>query len=65
MDFAVWDILANKACQKPHKNLDSLKQSLVTAWNDIDEEMLRACSINAHKRLEAVVEANGGYIEQK
>ena len=28
-------------------------------------DLIRACSKNAHKRLEAVVKANGGYIEEK
>ena len=64
MDFSIWGILASRACQKPHSNLDSLKCSLIKEWNDIDPEIIRACSKNAHKRLEAVVRANGGYIEQ-
>ena len=29
------------------------------------DDMICACSKNAHKRLEAVVKANGGYIEKK
>ena len=65
MDFAIWGILAGKAYQKTHRNLDSLKRSLVTAWDDIDADTIRACSENAHKRLEAVVKAEGGYIEEK
>ena len=65
MDFAIWEILARKACQKPHKNLDSLKCSVFTAWDDIDADTIRACSENTHKRLEAVVKAEGGYIDEK
>ena len=65
MDFSIWGILAKKACQKPHKNLESLKCSLIKAWDDIDADMVRACNRNAHERLEAVVKANGGYIEEK
>ena len=30
-----------------------------------NEETIRNCCANAHKRLEAVVEAEGGYIEKK
>ena len=41
MDFAIWGILARKAYDKPHKNLDSLKRSLITAWNDLDADMIR------------------------
>ena len=65
MDFAIWGILARKAYQKSHKNLDSLKRSLVTAWDDINADTVRACSEKAHRRLEAVVKAEGGYIEEK
>ena len=52
-------------CQKPHKILESLKRSLLKAWDDIDADMKRASSKNAHKRFEAVVKADGGYIEKK
>ena len=65
MDFAIWGILEGKAYQKPHKNLESLKHSLVTAWIDIDADTVCACSEKAHRRLEAVVKAEGVYIEEK
>ena len=38
---------------------------LIKEWNYLDPEMIRACSKNDHKKLKAMVEANGGYIEQK
>ena len=57
MDFAIWGILARKACKKLHANVESLKRSLKKAWADLDEETIRNCCANAHKRLEAVVEA--------
>ena len=63
MDFAIWGILARKECDKPQTKLDSLKRSLITAW--IDADMMRASGLNAHKRLEAMVKAEGGYIEEK
>ena len=48
-----------------YKNLESLKRSLIKAWDNIDASMLRACSRNKFEGLEAVVKANGGYIEEK
>ena len=42
--------------------------AVLRAWSSncsIDTDMIRPCSKNAHKRLEAVVKANGGYIEEK
>jgi hypothetical protein len=44
--------------KKPHKN----QKSLLKAWDDID---MCASSKNTHKRFEAVVEAEVGYIEKK
>ena len=61
MDFVIWGILARKACEKTHANVKSLKK----VWADLDKETIRNCCANAHKRLEAVVEAEGGYIEKK
>ena len=44
MDFAIWGILARKACENPHKSIDSLKHSLKrslrAAWDDIDKETI-------------------------
>ena len=44
----------------PNKNIDSLKRALQVAWDDLDTEMISASCRHAHKRMEAVVEANGG-----
>ena len=65
MDFAIWGILAKKACEKTHSNVDSLKRGLKKAWADLDEETIRKCCPNVHKRIKALVESEGGYIETK
>ena len=67
MDFAMWGILARKTCENPHANVGSLKtkRSLKKTWTDLDEKTIRNSCANAHKKLEAVVEAKGGYIENK
>ena len=59
MDFAMWGILARKTCETPHANGDSLKtkRSLKKTWTDLDEKTIRNSCANAHKKLEAVVEA--------
>ena len=64
MDLTIWGILARKACEKPHANAGSLKRSL-KKWADLDQEPIRNSCANARERLEAVVEAEGGYIENK
>ena len=50
---------------KPHKNIDSLKCAPQVALDDLDPEMISASCRHAHERMEAVVEANGGNIEDK
>ena len=40
------------------------KGAVKKACADLDEETIHNCGANAHKRLEAVVEAEGGYIEK-
>ena len=65
MDFAIWGMLAQRAFSVWHKDLDSLKRSLQKEWLEISEEIIHASCLNTVKRLEAVVEANGGYIEDK
>ena len=64
MDFVIWGILSRKACEKLHANEGSLKRSL-KKWADLDQEPIRNSCANAHERLEAVVEAVGGNIENK
>ena len=49
---------------KNHSNVESLKRSLKKAWADLDEDTIRNCCANDNKRLEAVVEAEGGYVEK-
>ena len=60
---AVWSILEEKACQKPHRNIESLKKALKKAWKEITLETLEKIVDNFPKRLKACVDANGGYFE--
>ena len=48
-----------------HKNIFKQNIIQILAWDNTDAEMLFAISKKSCKRSEAVVEANGGYIEQK
>ena len=63
MDFSVWSILESKACKKIHHTVDDLKRSLRRAWNEIPQEQPCAASEGVRKRLEAVIECNGGHFE--
>ncbi|KAI6655362.1 hypothetical protein LOD99_2197 [Oopsacas minuta] len=63
MDYSIWSILETRACLKSHTNIDSLKKSLCRDWERIPQEILRAAVEAFPKRLKAVIERKGGYIE--
>uniref|UniRef100_A0A914CWG6 Transposase n=1 Tax=Acrobeloides nanus TaxID=290746 RepID=A0A914CWG6_9BILA len=57
--YSVWSILEEKACQKPHPNVESLKK----AWKEIALETLVKIVDNFPKRLKACIDARGGHFE--
>ena len=63
LDYSIWSILEEKACQKPHPNVESLKRVLKKAWKEISLETLEKIVDNFPKRLKACVDANGGHFE--
>jgi hypothetical protein len=56
-------ILKVKACAKAHKTVESLKRALIKAWEEIPLETLRKVIDDFPKRLNACIEAQGGYFE--
>ncbi|XP_076056360.1 uncharacterized protein LOC143034310 [Oratosquilla oratoria] len=63
MAYSVWSILEARACAKPHKSLESLKQSLRREWDRIMPEELRPIAENFKKRLRLCIAAKGGHFE--
>ena len=63
LDYTVWSILEEKACAKPHKDVESLRRVLIKAWDEITVELLEKIVDNFPKRLKACVEAKGGHFE--
>uniref|UniRef100_A0A914E696 Tc1-like transposase DDE domain-containing protein n=1 Tax=Acrobeloides nanus TaxID=290746 RepID=A0A914E696_9BILA len=53
LDYAIWSILMEKACQKPHPNVESLKRALKKAWKEITLADLVKIVDNFPKRLQA------------
>lgn len=63
LDYSIWGILKAKACATPHRSIESLKVSLCRAWNEVGEDVVRK-AVNAFpKRLQACIDAGGGYFE--
>uniref|UniRef100_A0A914DZ64 Uncharacterized protein n=1 Tax=Acrobeloides nanus TaxID=290746 RepID=A0A914DZ64_9BILA len=63
LEYSIWSILEEKACQKSHPNVESLKRALKKAWKEISLETLEKIADNFPKRLKACVDANGGHFE--
>lgn len=63
LDYSIWGVMEAKVNAKVHRSLDSLKRTLIKEWEKLSMNYVRA-SIDAWpKRLQAVVDADGGRIE--
>lgn len=63
LDFSIWASVQAKACDRQHPNLDSLRTSVAKAWADLSADSIRTVCSRFRARLEAVINANGGYID--
>ena len=63
MDYTMWSVLEKEACSKPHKKIDDLKRSLISAWQKIPDAVVRAAVRDFRRRLAAAVKAGGGHFE--
>jgi hypothetical protein len=63
MDYSIWSILEARACAKPHKSLESLKQSLLQEWDWMSAEEVRRVAENVRRRLKLSICAKGGNFE--
>uniref|UniRef100_A0A914CRQ5 Transposase n=1 Tax=Acrobeloides nanus TaxID=290746 RepID=A0A914CRQ5_9BILA len=62
LDYAIWDYLEAKACEKP-KSIKSLKKPIKKAWDEMPDEMVARVVDSWPGRLQACIDAEGGYIE--
>ena len=62
-DFSVWSNLEKRACSKPHAMVEELKESLICEWRNIPQQELRDACLSAARRMQAIVDAEGGHIE--
>lgn len=64
LDFSVWSLLKDRACQIPSPSRQVLIDRMKETWNnDITEDYVRKCCGAFPRRLRAVVDASGGHIE--
>lgn len=64
MDFSIWSILEAKVSSKKHESLGALKASLQREWNRIPQAHIRAACDAFIGRINDVIRAKGGHIEQ-
>ena len=63
MDYYVWGVVQKETNKRPHSTKESLKATILHVMGSLQEEpLIRACSW-FRNRLEAVIEAEGGFIE--
>ncbi|KIH66927.1 hypothetical protein ANCDUO_02744 [Ancylostoma duodenale] len=63
LDFSIWAILEQKACQKKHTSVQALRKCLEKARNENPQDHVRAAAEAYPKRLKGVILAKEGYIE--
>jgi hypothetical protein len=63
LDYKLWAVLEDMACQKHHNNLDSLKASLVKEAAEIFLETTRAAIAEWLECLKGCVGEEGGHAE--
>jgi transposase len=64
MDFSIWSILEAKVSTKKYESVETLKAALRREWAKVPATHVRAACDAFIKRLDAIIRAKGGYIEQ-
>lgn len=64
MDYAIWSIIGTDVSKVYCSNVPDLKEAMVTAWADFDEEVVRRTCASVTSCLRAVIRAKGGHIEK-
>lgn len=65
LDYAFWLHIKAKACRVRHSHLDDLKTSVNQHWEAMTLDFIKKCCRRFRQRLEAIIEAEGGYIEKE
>lgn len=63
LDYRLWSELENKACSRPHRNIEALKRDLVKAAASMPLDVIRAAIDEWPQRLTACIQKQGGHFE--
>ncbi|KYN12086.1 hypothetical protein ALC57_15753 [Trachymyrmex cornetzi] len=63
LDYYVWGVIERVTNKARHPNVASLQASIEAAFMKMDRAQLQTACSRFRNRIEAVIEAQGGYIE--
>ena len=63
LDFYVWGVVERVTNKSRHPNVASLRAAIEAAFTDMDCDALKRTCARFRPRMEAVIQASGGYIE--
>jgi len=64
VDYAVWGALQQLVYKgRPFKSVDELKEAILESWNQLSQTFIDRTIKEWRRRLQCVVEQNGGHIE--
>ncbi len=65
LDYSIWDRVAGVACREDAPNIHTLKHWVNKAWRDLGADYVRRVCRGFRRRLEVVINAEGGCIERQ
>lgn len=63
MDYYVWSVVERVANKTRHPNVTSLRAAIEAAFTNLDRALLKRACDRFRSRIEAIIAADGGYIE--
>lgn len=63
LDYYVWNAVSRMACTSSHANIDELKSAAEAAWYEQEPEDIKHACKSFRRRIQAVYDADGGYVE--
>ena len=64
LDYYLWGVLQQQVNKSSHSSIDSLKRTIKRELKKIPKDDVVAACKKFHSRIEAVIRADGGHIEQ-
>lgn len=65
VDYKIWSVMQDKVYKNRIKNVDELRDRILTAWDDLDQRVIDVAIKQWRARLHACVSARGGHFEHK